>query len=76
MKKLLYIFLGLSLMFACSDDSGSEINNDDTTGPSGPSGNVFAEATITSVSGQWDFDLNKRLINKFKNSLNGLVACK
>ncbi len=67
MKKLLYIFFGLSLVFGCSDDSSTEINNDDTTGPSGPSGNVFAEATITSVSGQWDFDLNKRLINKFKN---------
>ena len=29
MKKLLYIFLGLSLMFACSDDSGSDANAPD-----------------------------------------------
>ena len=30
MKKLLYIFLGLSLIFGCSDDSPSNDNSDDS----------------------------------------------
>tara|TARA_R110000823_G_scaffold291628_1_gene410029 strand:- start:256 stop:1083 length:828 start_codon:yes stop_codon:yes gene_type:complete len=33
MEKLLYIFLGLSLMFGCSDDSDSDSNESDTVEP-------------------------------------------
>jgi len=71
MKKLLYIYIyiGLSLMFGCSDasDNVTNDNSDSNENISSPSGNVFSIGDIINVSGQWDFDENKASTNTIEN---------
>ena len=70
MKKLLYIFLGLSLIFACSDDSDeNDSNNNNQSCDNQPSlqtnqtsqisinydGNSLWQGAIIGTDVNWDF---------------------
>jgi hypothetical protein len=61
------MYLGLSLIFGCSPESEVETSNNSNGNVPGPSGNVFSVGDIISLSGQWDFDVNRASIGTMEN---------